>query len=129
MSYFLLPSLSKMAKRVQKQGKSMEKILYHHGLIKLIVMHELQKQNFSWNHFLFNNDFEVMEENSREEEIFIISDNEEEVNIPTVKSSNQPVERIKIRSMIRREEELQQKDKIFYTYERKSRKHPRARRG
>lgn len=37
------------------------------------------------------------------------------------------MERRKTRSMIRREEELQHKDKIFYTYERRSRKHPHQR--
>ena len=62
MPYFLLQSLSKMAKGVQKQGKSSDKIIYHHELIKMIVIHEIQKKNLSWKQFLLDNDFEVMEE-------------------------------------------------------------------
>jgi hypothetical protein len=41
MPYFLLQSLSKMAKTVQKQGKKTERSLYHCGLIKMIIKNEL----------------------------------------------------------------------------------------
>jgi hypothetical protein len=47
MPYFLLQSLSKMAKAVQKQGRNSEKSLYHCGFIKMIIIYELQKQNLT----------------------------------------------------------------------------------
>ena len=48
MPYFLLQSLSKMAKAVPKQGRNIEKSLYHCGFIKMIIIYELHKQNLTW---------------------------------------------------------------------------------
>ena len=62
MPYFLLQSLSNMAKAIQKQERLKEKSLYHYGSIKMTVMHELQKQDLSWKQFVIENGFETMEE-------------------------------------------------------------------
>ena len=48
MPYFLLQSPSKMAKAVQRRAKDRMTSLFHCGLIKIIMKHELQKQNLTW---------------------------------------------------------------------------------
>ena len=48
MPYFLLQSFSKMAKAIQKQGRNIEKSLYHCGFIKMIIIYELQKKILTW---------------------------------------------------------------------------------
>jgi hypothetical protein len=41
--YFLWMSLSKMARGVKSASKKLETSLYHHGLMKLLVVYELKK--------------------------------------------------------------------------------------
>ena len=48
MPYFLLQSLSKMAKDVQRRAKDKMTSLFQCGLIKIIIKHELQKKNLTW---------------------------------------------------------------------------------
>ena len=62
MPYFLLQSLSKMAKAVQKRAEDKLTSLFHCGLIKIIITYELQKQNLTWQEFLIHNQFEEQEE-------------------------------------------------------------------
>ena len=63
MPYYLLHSLHKMSMQVKK-NKNKERIMYHHGLIKMLVEHELQQKGQSWNIFLWENGFilEIEEE-------------------------------------------------------------------
>ena len=42
-----------MADKVQMKTQACETSLFHHGLVKLIVLHELQKVNREWSAFLF----------------------------------------------------------------------------
>ena len=42
-----------MADKVQMKTQTCETSLFHHGLVKLIVLHELQKVNREWSAFLF----------------------------------------------------------------------------
>ena len=42
-----------MAEKVQMKNQACETSLFHHGLVKLIVCHELQKVNREWFAFLF----------------------------------------------------------------------------
>ena len=42
--YYFLNILTKMAKSIQRQTKNVERSLYHHGLIKLVVKHEISKK-------------------------------------------------------------------------------------
>jgi len=58
MPYLLLKYLTKMSKAIQKQTKNVERYLYHHGFVKIIVRFELQKQGIEWDEFLMNNGFE-----------------------------------------------------------------------
>ena len=51
--FFLFRSLAKMADKVQMKSQGCETSLFHHGLVKLIVSHELRKINREWSSFLF----------------------------------------------------------------------------
>ena len=51
--FFLFQSLAKMADKVQMKAQYCETSLFHHGLVKLIVLHELQRINREWSTFLF----------------------------------------------------------------------------
>ena len=46
--HFLWMSLNKMVRGVKSSSKKPKTSLYHHGLMKLIVVHELRKQDNSW---------------------------------------------------------------------------------
>jgi hypothetical protein len=129
MPYFLLQSLSKMAKAVQKQGRNTEKSLYHCGFIKMIIIYELQKQNLTWQQFIIENGFETIKEEEEEEQILVVTDDEEEIQNPKATSSKPPMGRRRTRSMVKKEKEFEEKDKIFTTYERKSRKRQQVQRG
>ena len=54
MPYYLLHSLKKMSMQVKK-NKNKERSMYHHGLIKMLVEHELNQRGQSWNIFLWEN--------------------------------------------------------------------------
>ena len=64
MPYYLLHSLHKMSMQVKKR-KNKEISMYHHGIIKMLVEHELQHKGQSWNIFLWDNGFisEIEEDN------------------------------------------------------------------
>jgi hypothetical protein len=129
MPYFLLQSLSKMAKTVQKQGRNTGRSLYHCGLIKMIVKNELLKQNMNWQQFTIENGFETIKEEEGEEHILVMTDDEEEVQHPKATSPKLPLGGRKTRSMVLKEKELAEKDKIFTTYERRTRKRPQVQKG
>lgn len=46
-----------MADKVQLKSQGCDTSLFHHGLIKLIVLHELKRVNKDWSSFLFVCDF------------------------------------------------------------------------
>ena len=77
MPYFLLQSLTKMAKAVQRRAKDKMTSLFHCGLIKIIIQHELQKQNLTCSVFLVHNQFEeheeLLEEGLKEDELLMIT--------------------------------------------------------
>lgn len=50
--FFLWKILQNMLKGVKSMFKKLETSLYHHGLIKLLIVHELRKRNGSWKNFL-----------------------------------------------------------------------------
>ena len=50
--YFLRMSLSKMARGVKFSYKKHETIIYHHGSMKLLVVHELRNRVSSWKKLL-----------------------------------------------------------------------------
>jgi hypothetical protein len=55
MPYYLWRSLYKMAKRYKRQ--QLDSSLFHHGLIKILLVHQLKLQNDDWNTFLARNGF------------------------------------------------------------------------
>jgi hypothetical protein len=55
MSFYLLRSLYKMAKRYKKQ--SLDSSLFHHGLIKLLLVHHLKVLGDDWDTFITHNGF------------------------------------------------------------------------
>lgn len=50
--YYLWQSLCKMAMLVQRNVRNPKGSLYHYGLIKLLIVEELQKKNSTWDAFL-----------------------------------------------------------------------------
>jgi hypothetical protein len=46
--YFLWMSLNKMVRGVKSLSKTEKTSIYHQGLIKMLVIHEIRKQRFSW---------------------------------------------------------------------------------
>jgi len=49
---YLFRSLVKMTKKVQKKGRDHQASLFHHALIKIMVLHKLVQVNMSWEAFL-----------------------------------------------------------------------------
>ena len=64
-----------------------------------------------------------MEEGLKEGEVLMITYIEDEIHNYKETSSKKPKRRIRTRSMVKEELQFQEKDKIFTTYERRSRKH------
>jgi hypothetical protein len=56
--HYLHRSLTKMAHQVQAKPEKVSTRIFHHGLIKLIVMEELQKRVKTWDYLLFWGQFE-----------------------------------------------------------------------
>ena len=101
MPYFLLKIFSKMDKVVQKQGRNKDKSLYHYGFIKMIITHEVKKQNLSWQQFVVENGIETMEEEIKEREILMITNTEEDVQKSKETISKHPMVRIRTRCMMK----------------------------
>ena len=72
--------------------------------------------------FVIDNGFETIKEELKEKEIMMITNNEEDIQNSKERRSKHPMGRIRTRSMVKIEKEFQIKDKIFTTYEKKSRK-------
>jgi hypothetical protein len=61
LPYYLLHNLTKISREIQKKTKNKNMYLYHHGLKKMIIKHELMKQGMVWLEFLVANEFENIE--------------------------------------------------------------------
>ena len=48
---FLCRSVIKMFKKVQMKNKEHYPSLFHHSLIKVVVLHQLEKKNIAWDTF------------------------------------------------------------------------------
>jgi len=53
LPFYMFRSLSKMCDKVQLRKEVCETSLFHHGLIKLLVLNGLQKIDRDWNSFIF----------------------------------------------------------------------------
>ena len=58
MPFYLLKGLTKMASKVQAKPHIESRNLFHHGLIKLIMLEELNRINKTCNYLLFLGEFE-----------------------------------------------------------------------
>lgn len=58
LPFYLFCNLSKMCDKVQLRKETCETSLFHHGLVKLMVLHELQKIGRDWDTFIFMSSFE-----------------------------------------------------------------------
>jgi hypothetical protein len=61
MPHYFLRSLYKMSKRFKR--KKVDNSLFHHGLIRLIIVHHLSLHGDNWQAFLFRNGFANPESN------------------------------------------------------------------
>ena len=59
LPFYLYRSLEKMANKVQAKSEGNETSLFHHGLIKLLVLEELKRLGRDWSSFLFISGFEI----------------------------------------------------------------------
>jgi hypothetical protein len=57
--YYLLRSIGKMSDRVQAKSKDVDSILFHSGLIRMLVSEELGKKKISWENFVVNSHFKL----------------------------------------------------------------------
>ena len=59
LPFYLYRNLGKMSDKVQVKIEGNETSLFHHGLIKLLVLEELKRLGRDWTSFLFISGFEV----------------------------------------------------------------------
>ena len=57
--FYLYKSLGKMSDKVQIKTKGNETSLFHHGLIKLLVLEELRRLDRDWISFFFVSGYEI----------------------------------------------------------------------
>jgi hypothetical protein len=58
MSFYLLRSLYKMSKRYKRQN--LDSNLFHHGMIKLLLVHHLKELADDWDGFITRNGFVIV---------------------------------------------------------------------
>ena len=58
LRYFLLHSLHKMVFMVQRTLGNQDRSLFHHGMIKMLVLYQLDTIEKTWDEFLKENEFE-----------------------------------------------------------------------
>ena len=59
LPFFLFMSLQRMISKAQRKPEKLEKSIFHHALIKLIVMEKLKKEGKDWSTFLFVSNYQV----------------------------------------------------------------------
>jgi hypothetical protein len=57
--YYLLIIIGKMSDRVQAKSKDVYSILFHSGLIRMLVSKELGKKEISWENFVVTSHFKL----------------------------------------------------------------------
>lgn len=57
--FYIFRSLGKISDKVQGRPERSETSIFHHGLIKFIVLEELKKLNRDWGTFLFMSGYEI----------------------------------------------------------------------
>ena len=59
LPFYFLRSLTKMASNFKWSRETADTYLFHQGLIKILIMHELQRLGQSWDHFLYLEGFKA----------------------------------------------------------------------
>ena len=121
LPYFLLQSLNKMSKTIQKHKGNEDRSLYHNGLVKILIESELQRRGKTWKEFLIENQIEVRrEEQEKQGSMELMIDVDEET--PELKSSNIPQPSSSVRTRRQKQEASKriERDEIFITYRRRS---------
>jgi hypothetical protein len=59
LSFFLFKSLQRMISFAQKKPEKLHKSIFHHALIKLIVLEQLKKEGKDWPTFLFVSNYHI----------------------------------------------------------------------
>jgi len=62
LPYFLLNSLRKMSSNTQRKIQFIENIMYHHGLVKMLIEAHLEKLEDNWESFIIRNNFKEIEQ-------------------------------------------------------------------
>ena len=111
LPYFLLQSLTKMSKTIQKRKGNEDKSLCHFGLIKILIEFELQRRGKTWKEFLAANQIKDEEdEQEQQEHSGFMHDIDEE--IPVRKSSNVPPPISSVRTRKMRQEDAPSKSYV-----------------
>jgi hypothetical protein len=56
---YYLRRIAKMSDRIQSKSKDVDSILFHYGLIRMIVSEELGKKEILWDHFFVTSNFKL----------------------------------------------------------------------
>ena len=67
LAFFFLKSLQNMSSRVKEHQDHTKQLVFHHGLIKLVISTVLQKREKTWEHFLFWSGFKAEKEEQSQE--------------------------------------------------------------
>jgi hypothetical protein len=59
LPFYLFRSIGKMSDKVQAKSKQVDTNVFHYGLIKMLVMEELRKNNIDWETFLTSSQFQL----------------------------------------------------------------------
>ena len=122
LPYFLLQSLTKMSKTVQKQKGNEDKSLYHFGLIRILIEDEMQRRGKTWKEFLTANQIRDEEEREKSpENSGFVRDVDEDIPASS-RAHKVPVSTVRTRQMRKEEAKRAEKDKVFTTYSRRSRR-------
>jgi hypothetical protein len=126
LPYFLLQSLTKMSKTIQKQKGNEDKSLCHFGLIKILIESELQRRGITWEGFLISNKIKTKEDEQGKQgstEFMVDMDGiNKETPVFRLSIVAQPSSSVKTRRMRQEDAKKIAKDKIFTSYTRRSRR-------
>jgi len=59
LSFFLFKSLQRMISFVERKPDKLQKSIFHHALIKIIVLEQLKKEGKDWPTFLFVSNYHI----------------------------------------------------------------------
>lgn len=54
LPHYLYKSMAKMVEKVRRMGENHHASLFHHGLVKVLVYHQLAQINLSWDGFVYS---------------------------------------------------------------------------